>query len=127
MREYETGQRKRLFSFFSENPDRQFTIEELSKSIADISVSAVYRNVNQMVRDGTVRRFQAEGQRGFIYQYIGCGDCSKHLHLKCSRCGRIIHIEGEQANAVASSVKRTFDFEMDKMATMIIGECSSCR
>ncbi|NLV85590.1 MAG: hypothetical protein GX025_00005 [Clostridiales bacterium] len=126
MQRYETKQRKRLFSFFSENPDRQFTIEELTNSIDDISLSAIYRNVNRMLRDGTIKRFQAEGQRKFLYQYVG-GDCSKHLHLKCNSCGRIIHIEGEKANAVVDSVRESFDFDMDKKATMIIGECSQCK
>ena len=123
---YTTEQRKRLLSFFTKHLDNHFTVDALIKNIDGISPSAIYRNVNQMVDDGQLRRFQKEGQRKFLYQYIGDGECSEHIHLKCNKCDRILHITPELSAAFMSSVKNDYNFELDKSATILFGACSSC-
>ena len=127
MKEYETKQRKQLTYFFEENPDRQFTVEELVDAIKGVSVSTLYRNVNQMTQEGIVRRFQKNENRKFFYQYIGGGECDGHLHLKCNKCGRILHADDEGARAIAAAVKSSFNFEVDQSATMMFGSCVLCK
>ena len=119
MREYETEQRKCLRSFFIRHLDRHFTAEELANNIDGISVSTVYRNINQMVEEGIIRRVQKNGQRKFLYQYIGKNECSEHLHLKCNGCGRILHMNNKSAISVLDAVKSNFSFEVDKTATIL--------
>ena len=127
MRDYATEQRKCLLSFFEKHPDRHFAVEELVDAIEGISLSTIYRNVNQMVAEGTIRRFQNKGRRTFLYQYIGTEECSEHLHLKCSKCGRILHMDEAAAEAVTDAVKNIFDFEVDKNATILFGACNTCK
>ena len=127
MRDYETRQRKLLQDFVEKNSDKHFTIEELGKMIAGISVSALYRNVNQMVRGGTLRRFRQEGQRKLLYQYIGLGECSEHLHLKCSKCGMILHVDNDSTNSFVRELRQNLHFELDKTATILFGDCITCK
>ena len=123
---YATEQRKALFSFFTKHPDRHFTIEEIADNICGISVSTTYRNVNKLVEDGIVRRFQKDGQRKFLYQYIGNSECNSHLHLKCNTCGRIFHLDNDAGTTLTSAIKNNYDFEVDKTTTILFGACSSC-
>lgn len=127
MKEYQTEQRRYLFSFFEKHPDQQFTIEELAHSIPGISISAVYRNVNQMVIEGSVQRFQKEQSRKFLYQYIGDTACAEHLHLKCSHCGRILHMDQKSMEVVIKTVRNNISFDIDKNKTILFGSCLSCR
>lgn len=126
MKGYETVQRRRLFSFFMDHPDTHFTIEELSKSVDGISLSAIYRNISKMLDEGTVRRFQKDGCRKFLYQYIDNGKCAGHLHLKCNICGRILHMEQSAAQAIIAAANKNNRFEIDKTATILYGRCISC-
>ena len=127
MRDYETRQRRLLFDFFEKNGDKQFSIEELGALIAGVSQSAVYRNVNLMVKDGILRRFRQEGRRELLYQYIGRSVCNEHLHLKCSKCGLILHVDNESTNSLARQLRQNLQFELDKTATILFGDCEACK
>jgi len=127
LREYLTEQRKRLVSFFQENYDRQLTVEEIEQTIDGISVSAIYRNINHLVSEGAVRRFQQEGSRKFFYQYIGNGDCISHLHLKCDKCGNIFHMDTKAVEAIVKLVNENSNFYLDRSKTVLFGLCASCK
>lgn len=129
MKEYTTEQRKQLLSFLKEHCDQQFSIEEIAEQLCDgknISISAVYRNMNKLVAEGAAARFAREGSRKFLYQYVGDRDCKDHLHLKCVKCGQIFHMDGESMEAVLGSVRRNH-FEVDKKSTILYGSCDTCK
>lgn len=127
MKEYQTEQRKSLFSFLTRHQDRQFTIEELAQSIDGISISALYRNVNHLVKEGAIQRFQKEGSRKFSYQYIGDAACAEHIHLKCTHCGRILHMDQKSMEIVIKAVRNNISFDIDTHKTILFGSCKSCR
>ncbi len=127
MRNYQTEQRKLLLAFFAEHPDRQFTIDVLESSIQGVSRSALYRNINQMEKEGLVQRFPKEGSRKFLYQYIGSRECAGHFHLKCGTCGSIFHMDNASSEALVVAVRKGSNFNLDQSKTMLIGYCSSCK
>ena len=126
VREYETEQRRNLLLFFEKHPDNHFTVEELTQKLHGVSLSTVYRNVNQMVTEGSIRSFKKEGTRKLLYQYIGTKQCKEHLHLKCNKCGKIVHTDEKSAALVKELIKNGYDFEMDKSTTILFGSCASC-
>lgn len=126
MKKYETKQREQLSLFFEKHFDRQFTISQLAGIIDGISLSSLYRNINQMVSEGLVRRFQPEKSRKFLYQYIGHSDCADHFHLKCNKCGCIKHMDHNSADLFVKAVKAGSSFDLDPHKTILIGSCLSC-
>lgn len=126
MRKYQTEQRRQLLDFFADHPDEQFTIEMLGEQVAGISISAVYRNINQMVAAEEVRRFQKEGSRKFLYQYIGHSTCAARLHLKCGSCGSILHMDEQSEKAVAEALNKNMHFRVDLGKTVLVGFCDAC-
>lgn len=126
MKEYRTEQRRRLLAFLMDRRDRQFTVEEITQSVNGVSVSAIYRNVNQLVSEGSVKRFQREGSRKFLYQYLGGGDCTAHLHLKCEKCGSMFHLDAELTETLVKLVNRGCYFSLDKSRTILYGSCGAC-
>ncbi|MDL2289427.1 transcriptional repressor [Clostridia bacterium OttesenSCG-928-F22] len=131
MKEYATTQRKLLFDFLKQHHDQHYSIEEIANSLCsaeNISMSSIYRNINYMVANGSVRRFSADGSRRFLYQYIGSNDtdCSKHIHLKCEQCGKIFHLGKEAMDAVVASTKQNNSFNIDIKRTILYGSCKDC-
>ena len=127
VREYETEQRKMLLLFFENHPDNHFTVEDLASKLNGVSISTVYRNVNQMVKEGSIRSFKKEDTRKLVYQYIGTKTCNEHLHLKCNKCGKILHTDEKNAALVKELIQNNYDFEMDKATTILFGSCKSCK
>ena len=129
-KEYMTCSKKCLLDFLSSHPDSQFTVEQIYESIssnANMGKSTVYRLIDRMVNDGTVRRFVPDNSRHFLYQYSGCHSPHSHLHLKCTSCGCLLHMEDKQSEEMLSRILKMQDFELDGEKTLLYGKCLNCR
>lgn len=130
MKPYVTEQRQFLFSFFKEHPDQQYSIDEIAarlcKRNTDISISSIYRNINKMVKDGSVRRSAMDGSRKFLYQYIDHDECREHLHLQCESCGKLVHLDDPKLEHVLETALDNQSFRIDKRKTVLFGSCKEC-
>ena len=126
MKRYGTAQRKRLLSFLENHCDEQFTVQEIFAAIDDISLSAVYRNINKMVETGWIQRFPKPGSPEFLYQYVATGHCADHLHVKCERCGCISHLNEKVERMITQLLMAEQDFSIDPSKTMLFGFCREC-
>ena len=66
----------------------------LSERGVSINLTTVYRNLDAMTADGELLRF-TDGERGqTAYKYSGDGgSCRGHLHLRCTECGEVVHLD----------------------------------
>lgn len=130
MKEYKTDQRKALYGIFSDNKGRKFSIDELIAELSPdcrISRSAVYRNVSRMVSDGMLRKTAAPEGRGTFYQYCPCESCCERIHLRCEKCGKIMHLESESAESALAALLEKNGFKLDGQATELVGICKDCK
>ncbi len=125
MKEYMTAVRRTLLDYFEHNCDRRLTIDDMQRELAasGISRSAIYRNVDRMVADGLLRR-TAEGRRS-AYQYIASEHCCDHIHIQCTRCGVISHIEANEERALRAAFADS-SFKLDEHKTVLYGVCRKC-
>ena len=126
---YRTAQKARLFSFLQQHADTAFTAEELCDALADtgeVGKSTVYRLLPQLIAEGQVKRFSGSGRRRVLYQAVGCAHCDAHLHLKCTACGRIIHLDESASDAVLHRVLQSSAFAVDEKQTVLFGKCAAC-
>lgn len=134
MRSYNTAGKQRLLDFLRSHPDQQFTVEEIGGQLAhgaDTAPSAggqssLYRQLSALCADGTVRKFRAEGQPAFVYQYIGQTDCCHHFHLKCMTCGRLIHLTCGMSDELLVHIRAEHGFLVDSGRSILYGLCSDC-
>lgn len=131
-KEYNTEQRKMLLNYLKENSEREFSIDALSLELGEISggkigKSTIYRQVKELCRSGLLRRFRKEGKT-VVYQYMEHGgDCCNHFHLKCTACGRLVHLECADAENLAKHIKEKHGFVLDLSKTVLYGLCKECR
>ena len=62
---YMTKQRKALLAFLSEHADEELTAKQLETALSGegISISAVYRNLSDLEKEGKIRRVSKSGTR----------------------------------------------------------------
>lgn len=126
MKKYSTKQREELMTFFEQHPDRQFTAGQIVEALADekISKSSIYRNINELEKNGTISRAVKEGCRESVYQYTKAEKCRNAIHLACIKCGSIRHMNTDSAHLVKVAVAGTDGFHIEN--AMVYGICGSC-
>lgn len=134
MAEYETQQRRVLLNFLKEHPDRGFSIEELYDALVSCcppeqlpGKSTLYRLIPKLVSEGLVKRFAGERGRRFQYQLVVCEECQAHLHLKCTACGSLFHMNHAVSEQIIDEVLEQSAFSLDQKETVLFGTCKNCR
>lgn len=133
MAQYQTEQKRVILAYMKAHSEEAFTIEELCerlrKETAFTSVpgkSTIYRIMPKLVEEGLVKRFVKGNSRKFLYQMV-CGEhCDRHLHMKCSVCGKLYHMEDEESEALFLQVMRKHHFQLDESRTVLFGQCEGC-
>ncbi len=133
MAQYQTEQKKMLLAYMKAHSEDAFTIEELCERLKEEKTflqapgkSTVYRLMPKLVEEGLVKRFVKGNSRKFLYQMV-CGEhCDQHLHMKCSVCGRLYHMEDTESEALFLQVLKKHHFQLDEGKTVLFGQCEGC-
>ena len=132
--EYETRQRKVLLGYLEQHPDRGFSIEELYEALASCyppdqvpGKSTLYRLVPKLISEGLVKRFSGEHGRQFQYQLVPCKNCEAHLHLKCTSCGNLLHLDHAASEQIMDEVLEQSAFSLNQRDTILFGVCKNCK
>lgn len=125
--EYRTGQRKLLYDFFAAHPHQKFSVKEIAQALEHeaISLSAIYRNLGSMVKEGLIRR--SIGGREAVYQYMDGESCRNAIHLTCLHCGQVFHMSSFSASSMQDNLEKTEGFAIDSSKTVLYGTCRSCK
>lgn len=128
MKTYHTNQRNCLLNFLKENKDRAFTIEEIAVALSDNSIgkSTVYRLMTKLTDENLVHRTVKGNSRSFVYQFISDKKCENHLHMKCTDCGKVYHLDSSVTSIIQNNVKSNAGFEIDSH-TVLLGKCGECK
>lgn len=125
---YKTDQRNIMLNFLQENPDTMFSEKQMEEALAskNISRSALYRNLQALEAAEEIKRCTKAGSREIFYQYVGSQTCKSHIHLSCTKCGKIFHLENQIADSLGQEVASSLGFEINRGETTIYGTCASC-
>ena len=126
--EYMTSQRKALLGVLELHRDEALSAEQIMALIGGgVSRSAVYRNLSVLEKDGLIKKAAARGSNKAFYRYVGSEACRHHLHLECSKCGKVFHLDAPATSTLIENVMQDSDFMVDSANTVIRGFCTECR
>ena len=128
--QYKTENKEAVYDFFKKNKDRHFTAEKVSELLeADgihVPKSTLYRIISSMSSAGMLKRFETKGEDKFVFQFSNFGkECNLHFHLKCTECGKLIHMECEKMNELKEHIKNEHGFIIGGEG-IIYGICEKC-
>ena len=131
---YKTAGRQRLLAYLSSHPDRHVTVDGLAAELAasaepsdkPIGKSTLYRQLAELCAEGIVRKYRADTQSAFVYQYLGTGDCGHHFHLKCVVCGSVTHLDCPLGEELMAHIHSDHRFRVDGGRSILYGCCDGC-
>lgn len=128
---YKTTQRTQLYDFLKDHPHSYFTVKQLEQALsdsgADISVSAIYRNLSALTELGSIKKAVKKDGREACYRYIDNAMCRDEIHISCTVCGKIFHMNHALSDLIQKQLAQQNEFTLDKGKTVIAGICKECR
>lgn len=121
---YQTKPRRALLECFENNRDRQLTTDDVLALLGSSAPgkSTVYRLIKKLCDEGVLRRFALDGSSRSAYQLAGASCCSEHLHIKCTGCGMLLHLD----KSAQDELTRKTGFVIDDVRSMLYGKCEKC-
>lgn len=131
MATYKTHQKEMVINFLSAHPDTQFTAEEIAENLRRNypdapGKSTVYRLISKLADDGTLKRTVKENSRRFLFQATNEA-CHGHLHLKCTECGKVLHMGHSLSEQLINDILGENDFSVQTDSTTLFGCCKECK
>ena len=128
---YNTKQRQIIVSCLEENKQASLTVDGVCRYLEErgehIGRSTVYRRLEDLCKEGVIRRFAPEMGKSVTYRFIGseCG-CDCHFHLVCTECGGVEHTHCEALENLFSHMAGEHGFSVDEKKTVLYGKCAKC-
>ena len=123
---YNTETREKIIEFLKMNKE-SFSAEEIYSALSEsgASKSTVFRQLARLSQEAEIKRIASESSRSVRYQYVDREHCGSHLHLKCSSCGKLVHLDNDVTEFFEKSIKSSKRFSIDTGA-FIPGLCDTC-
>lgn len=128
--EYTTKQRELILNFLRESSTHVTAsdiILHLNEQGVNIGTATVYRTLEKFVSQGILRKMIIDEKSGACYQYIDSMHCFEHFHLKCIKCGRLIHLSCDFLSSLEKHIFEHHSFTISSGKTVIYGTCGDCR
>ena len=126
--EYKTKQREYILSLLKDNNGYSLSAKDiLDRSKEAISKATLYRTLDKLEEEHILRKYYNELTSQYEYQYANKEEsCCNHLHLKCTTCGRLIHLHCSESSTFLSHLVKEHNFYINQENTIIYGLCSHC-
>ena len=128
MKNYNTDQRTLIKNNIKQKVHQSFTAKELHEELKDsnVSLSAIYRNLADFEKDGTICRVFEKERSETLYQYLDSCTCEGVLHLKCETCNNTYHLNAHITQMIEGLSKDLNNFNLNKSMLFLYGKCSDC-
>lgn len=127
---YETAPRGIILSFLRSNQNSHFTVDEMTERLKaegrPVGRTTVYRNLERLVGEGSVKRFDAPGSPA-CYRFVSDDGCREHHHLHCTSCGALLHVDCNYMDELAGHIESEHGFSVDVSRTVLYGLCAGCK
>ena len=129
MPKYMTKQRKNLLAFLEQHADEELSAKIIESELGGmgVSISAVYRNLSDLEKEGKVRRISKSGSREVFYLYTDAHACRESLHVSCEKCVKTYHMNSQCADMLINNLAQNDEFTIDKSDTVLYGVCKACK
>jgi len=128
VRAYNTKQKQAILTVLEESGNKCLSVKEIAEKLLkyDIKVAnaTIYRYLDRLTVDGLVGKIFDDNSKSGLYQYLDLDD--KHWHLRCYRCGELIHMNCKQLDELTLHIKEEHDFYINNSRLVINGLCQKC-
>ena len=129
MAHYLTRQQKLLLDYLREEAGSAFHVAELVERLRQngtcIGVATVYRQLENLERQGCIHK--AVTEEGTYYRYCSPESPEHCILFKCESCGEIRHIDCESFAPLYRHMEQQHHFRVNPRRTVLYGLCAVCQ
>ena len=131
-KKYKTKQRELVLDCIIAKKHDHVTADDieaaLEKNGTPVGKSTIYRHLAALLEAGTIKKHHFSDNIFSTYEYI-CGNYGDNCicHLKCSKCGQVLHLEDDITEILKNRVAELYKFDIDNTKTVLYGNCEKCR
>ncbi|MGC8902861.1 MAG: Fur family transcriptional regulator [Fervidobacterium sp.] len=115
-----TKNRQNVYNLIS-NSEVPLTAYEISHLLPHISLTTVYRSLEQLVETGSIRYFVLNN---FKYYYVN----SEHRHFfQCTKCRRLFSVDECYMEPYEKKIEEHFGFKVSEHFVFFTGLCRDCQ
>lgn len=131
MGKYNTVPGKMIYDIMICNRDRALSAAEVHKCLSDdgqtVNLTTVYRVLERLEEKGQVVKCASEdGKRAKYRVSLEDKCCHDHLHLQCSVCGKVTHLDCDYMDGVAKHIRESHGFALNTEKCVLYGVCGNC-
>ncbi len=125
---YNTKNRQIVIEVLKDNKDKHLTIEDIFELTSrEVPLASLYRIIDSLTKEGIIRKYIIDNKTSACYQYALDKIEHNHFHLRCSCCGKIIHLECDEVSHLLKHIEEEHNFEIDVTKVILYGLCDSCK
>ena len=130
--EYKTNNRTKIMDFLVANKTKTVSVKDIDNHMKSldcpVNMTTIYRYLDKLEREGDVMKYVSEQGDKATYQLVERSHkCDSHLHLKCTDCGSVIHLDCHFMEEIADHIASDHGFALQCKNSVIYGLCQNCQ
>lgn len=129
---YNTKSRNTIIEILNINKDITLSAESIlnifNTQYQKVNITTIYRNLDKLEKEKIIHKFPASDSHKALYQITNNNlKNDEHLHLQCSNCGKIIHLDCNYMKNFILHIKNNHDFDLTCDKSILFGLCQECK
>ncbi|MGN0294628.1 MAG: Fur family transcriptional regulator [Lachnospiraceae bacterium] len=129
---YRTKNRDMMLSYMKANRDRTVYVNDIHQYMksqgANVNITTIYRFLDKLQEEHQILKYTAEKGECAGFQYVGEGNCcEEHLHVKCTGCGKVIHLDCQFMDEIRHHLQEHHRFFLQCSGSSLFGLCEECQ
>ncbi|MCY6484042.1 Fur family transcriptional regulator [Clostridium aestuarii] len=124
-----TPQRRAIVNIIIENKGKHLTAEELYDLVKiecpEIGLATVYRTIQLLEEIGIVYKLSLDDGCN-RYELVNEDQVHQHHHLICTKCGKVIEVEGDLLDSIEKKLETKYKFKIQNHSVKFFGICDKC-
>lgn len=131
-RSYNTKSRKYILEFLKNNRDTTVSVSDILEYLSgkgiSVNFTTVYRYLSKLTLERKVIKITDESGQRAVYQFTGHKtDCDEHIHIQCTECGKLEHIECDFMEHIKNHLYEGHGFTIKCDGSILYGICADCK
>lgn len=130
VKSYNTKARKYILDFLEKNTDVTVSATDIYGYVTSkdesINRATVYRYLNKLEEEKRVIKFSEAPSKKAVYQIVKNHGCEGHLHIKCVKCGKLLHLDCGFMDELMEHLSQKHEFSLECSGSILYGICKEC-
>lgn len=130
-REYNTNISKVIEEYIDMQTDISFSAADVYSYMQEngisVNLATVYRNLDKLTDRKILIKFKAVNSDNYLYHTAKSDcNCHRHLHIRCRKCGKIVHLDNNLMNEMIARLNEQYHFVLECENSSLCGLCEEC-